>query len=101
MKTLTFTSDDVTHIATLANIPVTDEEKKQLASGFTTTMEVVDNLGKADTKDVEPTHQVTGLTNVWRKDVVDEKRTFSQEEALRNAPRTHNGYFVADQVLDK
>lgn len=101
MKATTVTSDDVTHIAQLANIPVTEEEKKKLASGFTAVMNVVDNLGKADTKNVEPTHQVTGLTNVWRDDVVDEDRMLSQEEALRNAPRTYKGYVVVDQVLDK
>ena len=96
-----FTSDDVTHIALLANIPVTDEEKKTLAKGFTTTMAVVDQLNKADTNGVEPTHQVTGLETVWREDEIDQSRTFSQEEALLNAPRTHNGYFVVKQVLDK
>ena len=96
-----FTADDVSHIADLANIPVTDEEKKALARGFTTTMAVVEDLKKADTSHVEPTHQVTGLTNVMREDVIDEKRMFSQDEALRNAKRTHNGFFVVKQVLDK
>jgi len=45
--------------------------------------------------------QVTGLENATREDEVQEERMFTQEEALRNAPRTHNGYFVVDQILDK
>jgi aspartyl-tRNA(Asn)/glutamyl-tRNA(Gln) amidotransferase subunit C len=101
MATVTFTSDDVSHIATLASIPVTAEEKETLAKGFTTTMGVVEDLKKADTNGIEPTHQVTGLENVWREDVIDGSRTFSQEEALRNAPKTHNGYYVVKQILDK
>jgi len=101
MKTTGITSDDVSHIALLANIPVTDEEKKTLADGFTKTMQVVDQLGQADTNTIEPTHQVTGLTNVMREDVVDEKRMFSQSDALRNGKRTYNGFFVVKQVLDK
>lgn len=101
MSTVSFTTEDVSHIATLANIPVTKEEKEVLAKGFTTTMEVVENLKKADTRGVDPLHQVTGLVNAWRDDVIDETRTFSQEEALRNASETHNGYFVVKQILDK
>lgn len=95
------TSDIVSHIATLANIPVTDTESEKLADGFTTVLEVVDTLSSVDVTGVEPVGQVTGLENVTREDEVQESRMFSQEEALRNAPRTHNGYFVVDQILDK
>lgn len=101
MQTKTFTSDDVAKIATLANIPVTASEEEKLAEGFTTTIAVVEDLKKAKTDDIGPTHQVTGLTNVTRDDVVDDARGFSQEEALRNAPHTYNGYFVVNQVIDR
>jgi len=95
------TSEIVSHIGNLANIPVTDEESKKLADGFTTVLEVVDTLSTVDVTGVEPVGQVTGLENMTREDVVQEERMFTQEEALRNAPRTHNGYFVVDQILDK
>jgi len=98
---ISFSNDDVAHIATLANIPVTDEEKTKLAAGFTITMKVVDDLKKADTTSVEPTHQVTALENILREDAVDEKREFSQDEALRNAKQTYKGFFVVDQVIDR
>lgn len=96
----TFTSSDVAKIATLANIPVTDAEKEALAQGFTTTITVVEKLNSLDTENVEPTHQVTGLANVTREDVVDESRMFSQEVALNNAKHTHEGYYVVDQILE-
>ena len=96
----TFTTNDVTKIASLANIPVTDEEKEALARGFTTTIIVVEKLNSLETENVEPTHQVTGLANVTREDVVDESRMFRQEVALNNAKHTHKGYFVVDQILD-
>ncbi len=98
---LTITPSIVDHIATLATIPVTEEEKKTLAEGFTTTMQVVDHLNEVDTSNIEPTHQVTGLVNVLRKDVVDKDRMFSQKQALSNAKHTHNGYFVVDQILEE
>ncbi len=100
-SSVSFSSDTVSHIATLAAIPVSPEESEELAKGFTTTMQVVDQLSGVDTSAVEPTHQVTGLMNVAREDVVDESRMFTQEEALRNAARSYNGYFVVGQILDK
>ena len=95
------TSDIVSHIAGLANIPVTKDESKKLADGFTQVLAVVDSLSTVDVTGVEPVGQVTGLENAIREDEVQEERMFTQEEALRNAPRTHNGYFVVDQILDK
>jgi aspartyl/glutamyl-tRNA(Asn/Gln) amidotransferase C subunit len=98
---VSFTTNDVSRIAKLANIPVSGEEKKKLAEGFTITMKVVDDLKNADTAGVVPTDQVTGLMNVTRNDEVDEERMLSQEEALRNAKRTYKGFFVVDQVLER
>jgi len=101
MKGRQFTAKEVKHIAKLANIPVKDEEEKKLADGFTTTLKVVDELFKVNVKGVEPTHQVTGLENVLREDEVNPERTFTQEQALANAPRTNNGFFVVDQVIEQ
>lgn len=89
----------VAHIADLANIPVTTDEEKKLAEGFTKTLAVVDKLMEVDTLGIEPTHQVTGLENVWREDQIDNSRTFTQEEALANATNKHNGYFVVPQLI--
>lgn len=101
MKTTTFTSSDVDAIAKLAHIPVTLEEKKTLAAGFTKVLMVLDKLKGVNVKGVEPTHQVTGLEDITREDEIDTTRTFTQKQALGNAKRTHNGFFVVDQVLDQ
>jgi aspartyl-tRNA(Asn)/glutamyl-tRNA(Gln) amidotransferase subunit C len=95
------TSDIVSHMATLANIPVTEKESTDLAKEFTKVLEVVDDLSAIDTSHVTPVGQVTGLENVTRPDEVKTDQMFSQEEALRNARSTHNGYFMVNQVLDR
>lgn len=100
MKGIAFSSSDVQKIAKLANIPVTDALADDLAAGFTKTMAVVDKLTKVNVEGVEATNQVTGLENVLREDEIDTKRIFTQEQALANAKRTHNGYFVVDQILE-
>ncbi len=91
--------DLVEHIAKLAKIPVSEGEKESLADGFNKTLTVIDELFKVDVSDIEPTHQVTGLENVLRDDMIDEKKMFSQEQALSNTKNKHNGYFVVDQIL--
>ncbi len=96
-----FTSSDVQKVAKLANIPIDDTQARALAQGFTTTMGVVEKLNSIDTKEIEPAHHVTGLENVTREDTVDESRMFTQEQALANASRTHNGFFVVNQVIDQ
>lgn len=95
-----FTPQDVAHIASLANIPVTEEEKKKLAEGFTTTIGIVEQLNNVDVKGVESVH-TTGLTNVLREDVVDKSRQFTQTQALANASHSSDGYFVVDQVIEQ
>jgi aspartyl-tRNA(Asn)/glutamyl-tRNA(Gln) amidotransferase subunit C len=99
--TTTITKDTVSKIARLANIPTTDKEEEKLAAGFTTTMKVVDKLFQVDVDGVEPTNQVTGLENVFREDEVDAERMFTQDQALSNTKRKHNGFFVVDQVIEQ
>ena len=62
---------------------------------------MVSELQSVNVEGVEPTFQVTGLENVMRDDVVDEKRMFTQEQALANAKQTHDGYFVVPQVISQ
>lgn len=100
MNSKTFSQADVDAIAKLANIPVTSEEKKTLAEGFTKVLGVLDELKSANVKSIEPTSQVTGLENVTREDEVDVTRMFTQEDALANAPKKHNGFIVVDRVLE-
>ncbi len=94
------TSQTVDHIARLAKIPITDEEKEKLSQGFNETLNVVDELFKINVSGIEPTYQVTDLENVFREDEVDQEKMLSQEEALSQAKNKVNGYFVVDQILE-
>lgn len=89
----------VHHIAQLAKIPVSKKEEQALKEAFNETLGVIENLEELDTSKTEPTHQVTGLTNVLREDVVIPERMLTQEQALAQAKQTHKGFFVVDKVL--
>lgn len=95
------TKNQIKHIADLANIPVTDQEQENLQQAFEETLDTIAELQSVDVSKVEPTHQVTGLTNVLRKDVVDTDNMFSQKQALANAKQTHNGYFVVPRIIEE
>ena len=97
--THTFTTQQVKHIAKLANIPVSSAEEQKFATSFAETLDVIANLSAVSTTGVEPTAQTTGLENVWREDVVNLEETLSQKEALANAPHSAQGYFVVDRIL--
>jgi aspartyl/glutamyl-tRNA(Asn/Gln) amidotransferase C subunit len=97
----TISKQQVFHVAQLATIPISDEEATTLTAAFTDTLATIDNLQEVDTAAVQPTHQVTGLTNVTRADEVDTKRMFTQQQALSNAKKTHQGYIVVPLILEK
>ena len=90
---------DVAHVAKLANLPLSEAEKKKFEKQLGETLEYVSQLNEIDTKGVEPTSQVTGLENVTREDEV--KPSLTQEEVLKNAKSTHNGFFKVPAILDE
>lgn len=94
------TTSQVKHIAKLANIPVSDQEAQELAAGFDEVLGFVANLKELETSTVDTTHQVTGLENILRQDTVNETTMFTQAQALANASRTYNGYFVVPRIID-
>ena len=99
MNAVTFSVQDVVRIAALAKIPVTKDEVVVLAAGFTATMAVVEKLKEAKVANASATYYVTGLENVYREDIVEDDRMLTQDQALSNAKRTYNGFFVVDKVL--
>lgn len=67
---MALSSDDVRHVAKLARLDLTDEEVTRFTKDLGGIFELIETLRQVDTKDVEPTAQVTGLANVTREDVI-------------------------------
>jgi aspartyl/glutamyl-tRNA(Asn/Gln) amidotransferase C subunit len=99
MAKTTVSPAQVQHIGQLATIPLSDAELQNFSHAFEETLAVVDELREPDVSQTEITSQVTGFTNVWREDVVKTNQTFSQAAALKNAAKTHEGYFMVPGVL--
>lgn len=97
----TISHSQVKHVAQLANIPISDTQADKLSQAFSDTLSVIDNLKSVNISGIEPTHQVTGLENIWRQDQVDESRTLTQAQALSNAKKTYQGYFMVPMIMEE
>jgi len=78
------TKDTVKKMAQLGNIEITEDEANSFALDIERTLAYIDQLKELDTDSIEPTYQVTGLKNVWRKDVI-EKPSPSRDDLLQCA----------------
>ena|SRR3990167_3554243 len=88
---------DIDQVAKLANLTLSPAEKKIFEKQLSEVLEYINKLNEVDTKEVEPIGQITGLENVTREDTA--APSLSQDDALKNAPRTHNGFFEVDAVF--
>jgi aspartyl-tRNA(Asn)/glutamyl-tRNA(Gln) amidotransferase subunit C len=92
-------SIDVSHIAKLANLSLTEEEEKKFAKQLADTLKAINTLSAIDATTVPPTNNVTGLENVVREDIA--APSLSQEDALKNASSTHNGLFTVTAIFEQ
>ncbi|UPA22729.1 Asp-tRNA(Asn)/Glu-tRNA(Gln) amidotransferase subunit GatC [Candidatus Peribacteria bacterium] len=67
------TPEQVRHIAKLARLQLTDSEAERYTGELTKIIGYIDLLSEVDTTGVEPTEQVTGLTNSLRPDTITEQ----------------------------
>lgn len=88
---------NVSHIAKLANLPLTDEEKKKFQNQLSNTLKYIDKLNEVGTENLKETSQVTDLKNITRNDVAT--ISLPQEEALSNTKNKHAGMFKVKAIL--
>jgi len=88
---------DVEHVAALARLGLTVEEKERMRDQLSSILGHIEALNELDTDAISPTAQTINLTNVMRDDVV--KPSLSREAVLQNAPRTTDGFFEVHTPL--
>lgn len=89
-------------MAKLARLSLTEKELKKFQKELSAILDFVKELNKADTSDVEPMRQVSGLKNVMREDEVKEiegQKNF-RKKFLENAPKTKKGYIKVKAVFE-
>jgi aspartyl-tRNA(Asn)/glutamyl-tRNA(Gln) amidotransferase subunit C len=94
---MSVTVKDVEHIAKLARLEFSDEEKERFTHQLNTILAYVEQLDRLDTSNVEPLSHVIELNNVFRKDEV--KPGLERQQALRNAPAKSEEFFKVPKVI--
>lgn len=89
---------DISHVAKLANIPLTKEEEKTLSTQLEETLRYIKQLEEVNTKGVQPTSQVTGLENVLAEDRAEPSLT--QKQALSNTDALYHNFFKVKGVFE-
>jgi aspartyl-tRNA(Asn)/glutamyl-tRNA(Gln) amidotransferase subunit C len=89
---------EVEHIAELAKLSLTDEEKERFREQLSAILEYAEMLQHLDTEAIPPTATVLPLRNVT---VADEVRpSFPREDVLANAPETEDSCFKVRAILE-
>ncbi|HID64697.1 MAG TPA: Asp-tRNA(Asn)/Glu-tRNA(Gln) amidotransferase subunit GatC [Anaerolineae bacterium] len=89
---------EVEHIAELAKLSLTEEEKEKFRKQLSAILEYADILQHLDTEAIPPTATVLPLRNVMVTDEV--KPSFPREDILANTPQAENGYFKVRAILE-
>jgi aspartyl-tRNA(Asn)/glutamyl-tRNA(Gln) amidotransferase subunit C len=109
------TEKDVEHVADLANLELTEQERGRMLKDLNSILEYIDRLNELDTSNIEPMAQTsdrygvdqakTGTARfayVMRDDVVEGLRPcLPHDVALSNAPDTDGSFFKVPKVIEK
>lgn len=92
------TVKDVEHVAKLARIAVSEEEKKRYQEQLERILEYVGKLKQINTDNAAPTAHPLESANVWRDDVA---QPFADiPDLLKNAPETEEAFYKVKKVIE-
>ncbi len=89
---------DVEHIARLARLRLSGEERKKFGVQLSSILTYVEKLNELDTSGVEPTSHVLAMGNVMREDVL--RASLSADDALMNAPDRADDFYRVPKIIE-
>jgi len=109
------TDQDVAYVADLANLELTQDERRLLLRDLNSILAYVDRLNQLDTTDVPPMAQVSDRYGVdqsrtgserfayaSREDILEGlRKSLPHEVALQNAPDTDGTFFKVPKVIER
>ena len=93
------TREDILKLAQLSRLDLTEEEVTEFSEELTAILQYVEQLSAVDVSGLQPTSQVTGLTNVTR---ADEVKHYGYEplELLKNVPTTQGDLIKVKRMIN-
>jgi len=109
------TEENVDYVAELANLELTDDERRGILRDLNSILDYVDRLNELDTSEVPPMAQVSDRYGVdeakqgserfayaMREDVLEGlRKSLPHEEALANAPDADEHFFRVPKVIER
>ncbi|HEY2497143.1 MAG TPA: Asp-tRNA(Asn)/Glu-tRNA(Gln) amidotransferase subunit GatC [Candidatus Angelobacter sp.] len=101
------TDRDVSYVANLANLELTDQERQRMLKDLNSILEYIDRLNELDTSNVPPMAQIsaseTSLEDGNRGSLRDDelRPCLPHTDALKNAPETDGDFFKVPRVIEK
>jgi aspartyl-tRNA(Asn)/glutamyl-tRNA(Gln) amidotransferase subunit C len=92
------TREEIEHIALLARLSLSEEEKDLFGSQLSSILGYMEKLNELDTKDIQLTSHVLPLNNVMRDDVP--VPSIPRESALINAPSHTEKFFRVPKIIE-
>jgi aspartyl-tRNA(Asn)/glutamyl-tRNA(Gln) amidotransferase subunit C len=94
------TKKDVEHVARLARLALSEEEKERYTAQLGSILEYIGKLNELDTRDVPPTSHVLPMSNVWREDATEPRHLGDPADVLKNAPEREGTFFKVKKVIE-
>jgi aspartyl-tRNA(Asn)/glutamyl-tRNA(Gln) amidotransferase subunit C len=92
------TRQEVEHVARLARLELTEDEKERMTAQLDSILEYIGKLNELDTSGVEPTTTVIPMVSVMREDEV--RPSLKLEDALANAPDRQDAFFRVPRIIE-
>ena len=89
---------DVRYVADLVRLKLTDDEIAELQPQLHHVLSYIELLNEENVDGIEPTAHASAVYNVFRADVA--RDTFTQEQAIANAPHSGSGLFLVPKVVE-
>lgn len=93
------TLEEVEHIALLARLTLSQEEKQRYQEQLSEILDYASRLQAVDTKGIPPTASVLPPHSVLRSDEVHPG--LAQDELLKNAPQVKDDQFQVPAIFEK
>lgn len=97
-KTQIITDADFVRLEQMARLKLSAEEKQTIHGQLDEALKAVEVFDELNLTGVPPLAHPGELENVMREDVITP--SFTQAEALQNAPASHAGYVMVPGVLE-
>jgi len=95
----TVSKDKVKHIAKLAKLKLSDKEVNKFSSQLSDVLDYMSQLSKLKLAGKKTAPHMT-ITNRFRSDKIDKTRVLTQKQALSQAKKSYQGYFVVKAIFE-